>query len=626
MFHRASETRTPESMKRSLVSLLAVAGMVLTPAGLAAQQQGGESTLLDAASRSLAVESVASTVEQRYPWPDTARMIADHVRARHASRAYDTIPTLRDLARALTRDLRAINGDLHLIAMAGSPMGPGGAGGSGGVRTGIERVERLDGNVGYLKLSLIAGTSAFDAVAQALRSLDGTDAMILDLRAVPGGTAPMSDFIVSHFLPPDIQLISGFSPATGETFHRHTLREVPGPRRLDVPLYVLVDRGTASAGEAVPFVLQNLGRATIVGERTAGAGRMVSFFPAALGLSVGLSTTQMFEESSGRQFERTGVVPDIATTSADALTAALEHAHETMRATQQPAAAGPADLDDRYRAYAPQGEVRGVLVLLPGYGGNPASFDPTSAQSPSTLPARLAERGVLTIVAVPESQTLYESEEAVRALDALLAQALPLHGASGRPLAIGGFSAGGTGAVRYAQYCAQRKCRAVSGVSGVFAVDAPLDFERLYRSALLSTERAAPRTFVAEDHMIVQTLREALGGTPAEARGEYRLHSAVLASAADGGNAPLLADIPIRLYSEPDVQWWIQERNLDYYALNSIDHATLINLLRIAGNARAELITTTGRGVRPNGQRHPHAWSIVDETDLLHWLLGLLES
>ena len=52
-----------------------------------------------------------------------------------------------------------------------------------------------------------------------------------------------------------------------------------------------------------------------------------------------------------------------------------------------------------------------------------------------------------------------------------------------------------------------------------------------------------------------------------------------------------------------------------------MDHAALINLLRVAGNARAELITTTGKGYRPDGRRHPHSWSIVDELDLVRWLL-----
>jgi hypothetical protein len=54
-------------------------------------------------------------------------------------------------------------------------------------------------------------------------------------------------------------------------------------------------------------------RRAIVGERTAGAGRTAGFFPAELGLSVSLSTTRIFEESSGREWQGTGVLPDIVT-------------------------------------------------------------------------------------------------------------------------------------------------------------------------------------------------------------------------------------------------------------------------------------------------------------------------
>jgi retinol-binding protein 3 len=322
-------------MKKTVIAVLAVAAMILTTAGLAAQQQPAERPALDAASRALAVESVASIVEVNYPWPDTARMIAAHVRGRHASSAYDTIPTLAELANALTRDLRAINGDVHLGVFGGTPGGPGMmASGSAGPPTGIERVERLDGNVGYLKLNrFIGGDAAFDAVAQALDSLDGTDAMVLDLRGIPGGNAQMSHFILSHFMPPDVHYLNVLSVATGETSTRHTLSEVPGPRRVDVPLYVLVDRGSASAAEHVPFVLQHFRKAVIVGERTAGAGRNNVFFPAELGLRVSLSTTRVYEPSSGREWERIGVLPDIVTTSEEALTAALEHARGVMRVT-----------------------------------------------------------------------------------------------------------------------------------------------------------------------------------------------------------------------------------------------------------------------------------------------------
>jgi hypothetical protein len=314
-------------MKKSITSVLAVAGMVLTTAGLSAQQQRGESAVLDAANRALAVESVATVVEVNYPWPDTARMIAAHVRAQHASSAYDTITTLSGLARALTRDIRAINGDLHLGVSPGPSGGPAMTAAAPATRpTGLDRFERLDGNVGYLKFNIFAGGWAFDAVAQALASLAGTDAMILDLRGVRGGTVQMGQFLMSHFMPPEVHYLTVLSMLTGETVDQGTLSEVPGPRRVEVPLYVLVDRGTGSAAEAPAFVLQNVGRATIVGERTAGAGRNVEWFPAALGLSVSLSTTRVYDPSSGREWERIGVQPDIVTTSEEALTTALEHA------------------------------------------------------------------------------------------------------------------------------------------------------------------------------------------------------------------------------------------------------------------------------------------------------------
>jgi hypothetical protein len=276
---------------------------------------------------------------------------------------------------------------------------------------------------------------------------------------------------------------------------------------------------------------------------------------------------------------------------------------------------------ETYRMYHPASDVEAVLVLLPGFGGGVASYELASGATPSTLPAALAARGVLTVVATPTGGTLYATEESVRALDDLLAALFDGYGIGSVPVAIGGFSAGGTGALRYAQTCARDACRAVAGIAAVFGVDPPLDFERLYRSARLSIERAAPRTNVAEERMILQMLEESLGGSPEQARAGYLRSSVVLASEADGGNAPLLGSTPIRLYTEADVQWWMDERNLDFHGLNAVDHAALINLLRVAGNAGAELIITTGKGYRPDGQRHPHSWSIVDEAELMEWLM-----
>jgi hypothetical protein len=124
--------------------------------------------------------------------------------------------------------------------------------------------------------------------------------------------------------------------------------------------------------------------------------------------------------------------------------------------------------------------------------------------------------------------------------------------------------------------------------------------------------------------MILNTLRAALGGAPDEVPEAYRRNSPLVASLPDGGNARLLRSTPVRLYTEPDVDWWITQRNLDLYDMHVLDHAAFTNVLRIAGNPDAELITTSGKGFRPNGLRHPHSWSIVDEAELAEWIGRLL--
>jgi hypothetical protein len=300
---------------RPLALAVLLSGCVWSPLGSQAP---------DDTWRTQAVESVAGILEDRYPWPDTAQVISAHLRARHGSGAYASVATLPELARALTRDIRSVHPDLHLGVRHGPMVPPSGASGDA-----IERVERLDCDIGYLRLGMISGSKhALASVADALKTLDGTGAMILDMRGMPGGSATMANFLISHFTPPGVLSLAVQNPATGQTNHRYTLDEVPGPRRTEVPLYVLVDGRSASAAEDIPFVLQNLGRATIVGERTAGAGRNVQGVPGALGLTVLVSTTRVFDPATGREWERVGVEPDIATAPEDALAAALEHARQ----------------------------------------------------------------------------------------------------------------------------------------------------------------------------------------------------------------------------------------------------------------------------------------------------------
>ncbi|MFL5540051.1 MAG: S41 family peptidase, partial [Longimicrobiaceae bacterium] len=66
-----------------------------------------------------------------------------------------------------------------------------------------------------------------------------------------------------------------------------------------------------------------LGRATIVGETTAGAGRNNMLLPVGSGLVASVSISRVSDPRTGRQWEAVGVKPDLEVPSDQALDAAL---------------------------------------------------------------------------------------------------------------------------------------------------------------------------------------------------------------------------------------------------------------------------------------------------------------
>jgi len=273
---------------------------------------------------------------------------------------------------------------------------------------------------------------------------------------------------------------------------------------------------------------------------------------------------------------------------------------------------------DSYRLYEPIGTPVGLLVLIPGGAGTHDEFGPNGS-TPSTLPHRLAAVPMVTIV--PAVGPLgWLTEEWLGQLDAVVAETLKTYHLPRNRVVIGGFSAGGTAAVHYAEFCAAGRSAAGVRVRGVFTADAPLDLARLWRGETLAIARGADARYVVEAKMVLAQLAEVLGGSPEQQAAQYLRMSPVSAFAKGGGQAALLRDVAVRLYTEPDVGWWMANRHVDYYSMNALDAAALVTQLQLIGHRQAELITTQARGFRPGGMRHPHSWSIIDEEDLARWI------
>ena len=359
-------------MRDSLLRSVAIAGIVLATSTAATAQTSTAPVKMDARMRAEVLDSLAAQLDRNYVEADTAKLIVDHLRARAKAKAYDADTQPGAFAEHVTEDLRAINGDLHLSLrfdpdrtsplagatgmrrVVGGPAGapapqggasvvPGGApvivrsgpGGDGprpsmpGARErnyGLSRLEILPGNIGYLEVSgFLQGPGMEEALVAALQFLARTDAVIIDVRRNGGGSGQMSHLLFSHFLGPEpVRTINVKSRIEGLSREMTSLAEVPGPRRPDVPLYVLTSRNTGSAAEEFSFVLKNQGRAKIVGDRTAGAGHMVNSFDVPYGFMVGVSITRVSDPRTGLEWEAVGVQPDVAVPSDRAL--AVAHA------------------------------------------------------------------------------------------------------------------------------------------------------------------------------------------------------------------------------------------------------------------------------------------------------------
>ena len=248
----------------------------------------------------------------------------------------------------------------------------------------------------------------------------------------------------------------------------------------------------------------------------------------------------------------------------------------------------------------------GILVLLTGTG-EPAQ----SIFTKTNLPKVLAEKGYVTII--PEIQNfLVGNQSQLELLDALFET-------QGRKynvvnFIVGGLSAGGALATRYAEYLFAKNT--THNLRGLIAIDPPLDLERIYVSAE-SLVKKCDGLIKKEGYSIINQLNNSLGGPPENHLNNYINQSSYSASATDGGNARHLKNLPIRLYSEPDLDF-VQKTycsELQFNNINAFDVEGLSKFLLKIGNTQSKYVSTKGKGF--------HSWNIVEPVECTDWILSI---
>jgi hypothetical protein len=301
---------------------------------------------------STVVEEVGTLVENQYLDAGVGAQVARVLRAALAEDRYPTDE--RELAVAVTRDLQSVNGDKHLrLLYHEEPLAERKAGDDSAeyaamsrwaeqTSGGVAQVRRLPGNIGHLDLQPIIFPAAIcgEAVTAALSLLAATEAIIVDLRHCLGGEPAMVAFIVSYLWDHEPVQLTGLCERGGAYKQAWTQAYVPGRRfGRTKPVYVLTSNTTFSGGEGLAYDLQQLGRATIVGERTRGGAHAREGFRVHPHLQATISVARSVNPVSGTNWEGDGVTADIETTATDAYHTAYRLALEHVISQDGPAAA-----------------------------------------------------------------------------------------------------------------------------------------------------------------------------------------------------------------------------------------------------------------------------------------------
>jgi carboxyl-terminal processing protease len=158
----------------------------------------------------------------------------------------------------------------------------------------------LKAGVGYIDMTRGFNYTTADEFTDALEKLhkEGMTSLVLDLRGNPGGLLDQAVKVASQFLPAGQPVLS----QRGRAYAAHTYRS-DNPNPDNVPLVVLVNRGTASASEIVAGALQDHDRALIIGETSFGKGLVQSIIPLEYGTALTLTSSKYYTPS-GRLVQR----------------------------------------------------------------------------------------------------------------------------------------------------------------------------------------------------------------------------------------------------------------------------------------------------------------------------------
>lgn len=296
--------------------------------------------VIDIKTKEQVVNKVASIIQEKYVFADIGEKMAKHIRQQHKKGEYNSFSEVKPFCKKLTSDLREISNDKHIFVFF-SPEEAREVAARNNLlppeeiskineyyhkqdtrgNFGFEKIEILDGNVGYVNLNWFSSSpKACKKVVGLMSFLSDADAIIIDLRDNGGGGGSAGRLLMSYFFGDEKVPFTGvYLREANKTEQSWSAAYVSGKRLPDVDLYILTNSRTFSAAEDFCYSLQALKRAVIIGENTKGGAHPVDVIIVKGDILTQVSIGNSVNPITGTNWEANGVKPDIEASSENAL-------------------------------------------------------------------------------------------------------------------------------------------------------------------------------------------------------------------------------------------------------------------------------------------------------------------
>jgi len=183
--------------------------------------------------------------------------------------------------------------------------------------------------IAHLRIAAFSQGVTADLV-NALKQIQaqGATSIVLDLRNDPGGLLDEAVGVTSQFLGSGNVLL--VKNAQGQ---EQAIPVKPGGLALNIPIVVLVNKGTGSAAEIVAGALQDAHRGTLIGETTFGTGTVLDGFKLSDGSQVLLATEEWLTPN-GRVIWHKGITPDVSVSLSTSVAPLVPEAEHVLTAVQ----------------------------------------------------------------------------------------------------------------------------------------------------------------------------------------------------------------------------------------------------------------------------------------------------